>query len=322
MRKAICLLVALLAMFTFIGTSQAELTGLNGYQVTQIYASEIYTGKFIGGLDLYNNHLYFGEYTEIKSLDLADPSTTTTLCTVSPNPGNSIATVDPSTGTLYTAYGLSGANFPYDMGYVDSGAFNWQATIDGAYDSAIDSTGSLYITANPGGLGTQVLSYAWNNGATETIINIGGASGGLAFDADNNLYVSDYDNNQILYYAATTLSGAQSTLTANDADGTIALTMPGYLAVDSENGYLYASHLDAYWCTYVDRINLADTNDRLAVTTGGGKMVLDDEGALYMIDSDWSVYNSTVNRVAAVPEPSTLILILAGLVSLAMLRRK
>ena len=325
MRKTLCILAAFLMTLSLINVSHAALVGLNGTTTTELYSSSG-TYTTIGGLDLYGGQLYFGQFKEIRSLDTAS-LTSNVVGTVPSNAGNSIVVAQPNSGTLYTAYGTSySAPYPYTIGSLDNtGTFTQQAAIDGIYDAAVDSNGNLYLTANPGNQGTQVLRYNWTDGSTETVIEIGGASAGLAFDANDNLYVADNGNGQILSFSATNVAEATTPLTSADATGSIDLASPNYLAIDSENGYLYASYLDTSWNAHVDQISLVNPGEQITITDGGGKMVLNDDGNLYMLDTDWGTYSSTINLVTiptSVPEPSTILLLLAGATSLTILRRR
>ena len=178
-------------VFTAVGSTNvmASFSPAPGYTATELYSSAAaYTT--IGGLDLDAGKLYFGQYADIKSLELSDNSTQT-VGTVPSNAGNSL--VVRNDGTTYTAYGTSyNSPYPYEMGYIDAdGDYVNQLDEDGIYDCAVNSGGECYIVVNPDALGSKIFKYDWSDGSTVEIADIGGYSGGAAFDSLGNLYYAE-----------------------------------------------------------------------------------------------------------------------------------
>ncbi|MBN2216831.1 MAG: PEP-CTERM sorting domain-containing protein [Pirellulales bacterium] len=297
------LFTALCLGLVVAATPADGLTVHSGYQATQLYSS---AGTFtvIGGLDCHDGELYFGQSTEINSLDLSD-LTSTKVGDVSSIAGNSFVTVKPDTGVVYTSYGTSyDFPYPYTAGYLDtSGAFVAQLNMDGIYDAAVNSVGQLFIVANPGADGSFIYEYDWSNGSTRTVANVGGWSGGLAFDADDNLYYAADTGRVVRFDAADVAAGD---LTMADAATALELASPGYLAFD-DDGNLFATNYDGG-----TKLNLydLDTQTKIAdVADGGGKMVWTN-GVLYTIDTTWGMDSfSTIEAITAVPEPGTLALL-------------
>lgn len=301
----------------------AAFTPASGYEATELYSS---AGTFttIGGLSLYGTNLYFGQFTEIKSLDLATGAEVS-AGTVPSNAGNALVQVNPADGTLYTAFGTS-YNAPYihKMGPLVGGSFVEQLAMGGIYDAAVNGAGDLFIVANPdvdGDTvpdGSSVFRYDWSDGSTVQVVHIGGSTGGLAFDADDNLYCSAYDGGKV--YRFTANSVAARGLTLGDAAGSLDLASPGSLAFD-DAGNLFATNLDAAWTTHIGLYDFANNRRLSDVAMGGGKLVYSD-GALYTIDTDWATYSSTLQAVRPVPEPGTTFLILAAAGVLFSRRRR
>ena len=226
----------------------AAFTPAPGYEAVELYSS---AGTYMtcGGLSLYDGVLYFGQFNQIKSLDPA----TGVDAVVGPlpsNAGNALVEVNPADGSVYTAYGTSYSKpYIHEMGPVDAGGFTEQLAMGGIYDAAVNSAGELFISANPDvdgddePDGSRILRYDWSSGATTEIAAIGGSTGGLAFDADDNLYYSVYDANQVVKFTAAQVDAGG--LTIADAAGSLNLAGPGFLAFD-DAGNLFATNLDTF----------------------------------------------------------------------------
>ena len=74
MKKLLALTIVCAFVVTGAGVAGAAFSTAPGYTATELYDT---AGSFttIGGLDLDSGYLYFGQYTDIKSLDLSDNST-------------------------------------------------------------------------------------------------------------------------------------------------------------------------------------------------------------------------------------------------------
>ena len=306
-------------------TTQAALVAKPGYQSETLYSS---AGTFttIGGLDHHQEMLYFGQSTEIKSLDLSDNGDAV-VGTIPANVGNALVTVYPADGKVYTAYGTSyDPPSPHKMGYFDgSGSYVHQLDMDGIYDAAVNGDGDVFIVANPDvddddvADGSRIYRYDWSTGAATEVANIGGYSSGLAFDASGNLYYSVYGAGQVVKFTAAEV--ATGGLDLGDADTVLTVSSPGFLAFDDQDN-LFASYLDASWATHIALYDPTTGNQLAVVADGGGKMAWAD-GTLYTIDTDWSAFASTIEAITPVPEPTSLMLLaVAGAIALALPHRR
>ena len=302
------------ALFIFIllanaANVTATFMSAPGYTSTELYST---TGTYttIGGLDLDGGRLYFGQYTDIKSLDLGDNSTQV-AGTIPDNVGNAL--VVRHNGTTYTSYGISyNSPYPYKMGYINSsGNYINQLNEDGIYDCALNSLDDCYIVASPDALGSKIFKYEWSNGSTADVADIGGYSGGLAFDSFDNLYYAEQTNGQILKFTAAEV--AAGGLDVSDADVALSITA-GYICFGADNN-LYAT---TGWGATLAKYDLSTQSLVSEIAYGGiGKFTVDGD-SIYLADTDWVDYSSTIQHV--VPEPTTVVLL--GLGGLLLVRRK
>ncbi len=314
---------ALSACAILAAPASAAFTPAAGYQAAELYSS---AGTFttLGGLSTYAGSLYFGQFTEIKALDFST-GVAHLVGTVPSNAGNALVQVNPADGSVYTAFGTS-YNAPYihKMGPLVDGAFVEQLAMGGIYDAAVNNTGDLFLVANPdvdGDTvpdGSGIFQYDWSDGSTAAIAHIGGSTGGLAFDADGNLYCSAYDEGKVYRFAASSV--AAGGLTLGDADGSLDLASPGFLAFD-DAGNLFATNLDATWTTHIGLYDFANNAKLADIAVGGGKLVYSD-GTLYTIDTDWTTYSSTLQAVRPIPEPATFPAICIAAAAVGLLRRR
>lgn len=300
---------ALLTMLILLKINCFAAFSTNGYASTELYSSAG-TYTTMGGLDLDNGKLYFGHYTEIKTISLANGSVTS-VGTIPDNVENAV--VIRHTGFTYTAFGTSfNAPYPYKMGYIDeNGTYVNQLNEDGIYDAAVNSQGDCYIVANPDTLGTKIFTYDWATGATTLVADIGGYSGGITFDSQDNLHYAD----QGIYgtRGAAILKFTPDQLEAGDLDVTDAEVVldiqARYMAFD-QNENFYAT--TGYGAT-LSQYDL-ETQSLLGEIAYGsiGKFLFDSD-CLYAIDTDWDGYYSTIQQIT-IPEPTTIILLsFAGL---------
>jgi len=280
-----------------------------GYTSTELYST---TGTYttIGGLDLDGGKLYFGQYTDMKSLNLGDNSTQV-VGTIPSNVGNAL--VIRHNGTTYTSYGTSyNSPYPYKMGYINgSGSYVNQLNEDGIYDCAVNSLGDCYIVANPDALGSKILKYNWSSGSTTEVADVGGYSGGIAFDHFDNLYYAEQTSGQILKF--TTAQVATGGLDISEAEAILSITA-GYICFGADDD-LYAT---TGWGATLAKYDLSTQSLVSEIAYGGiGKFIVDGDD-IYFVDTDWVDYSSTIQHV--VPEPSTVLLL--GLGGLLLRRRK
>ncbi len=306
-------LVTLAVLLMIASAASAAFTTYGSYSATELYNS---AGSFtvIEGLALDGDELLFGQFTDVMNYDLTAGAATD----IGDLPSNAGISVLASHGaTTHVAFGLSyNSPYPYKMGTLDgSGAFVEQLAMDGIYDLAISPAGDAYLVANPAAAGSTIYRYDWQTSGVTEIADVGGNTGGLAFDADGNLYYSRYNTGEIWRFDAADVAGGG--LTANDAQVALTLDRPGYLDFDAD-GTLLATWLDTSWNSTLSRFDL-DTGAKIEDIAGPGigKFVAGN-GAIYAIDTDWGAYASTVQEI--VPEPASMLL--AGGAGLVLLRRR
>ncbi|HLA85036.1 MAG TPA: PEP-CTERM sorting domain-containing protein [Thermoguttaceae bacterium] len=303
--------VLLCVGFVVAATSAEALVVHEGYDATMLYSAS--AGSTISGLDSRDGKLYFGEYTEIKSLDLSTLNAAV-LGSVSGTIGCSFVAVKPDDGTVYVAHGNTyDPPCPYQTGYLDStGVYCHQRDLEGVYDAAVNSAGELYLVANPDGDdpdfkgdGARIYEYDWSDGSVREVANVGGSTGGLAFDADDNLYYSSYDSDSVIRFEAADVAAGD--LVADDATVAVDWDGPGFLAFD-DAGDLFVGYYDPDTGSHVGLFDV-ETGIKLAdVTDGGGKLVWANK-TLYTFDTDWGTYTSTLYAIQSVPEPGAIILL-------------
>jgi hypothetical protein len=292
-----------ISVFMVTGTTNvmATFSLAPGYTATKLYSSAG-TYTTIGGLDLDTGKLYFGQYTNIKSLDLSDNSTRI-VGTIPSNAGNSL--VVRNNGATYTSYGTSyNSPYPYKMGYIDAdGDYVNQLDEDGIYDCAVNSSGECYIVANPDALGSKIFKYNWSNGNTTEIADIGGYSGGVAFDSLGNLYYAEQTNGEVMKFTADKV--AAGGLTIDDGISVLDI-IAGYIGFDSDDNF-YAT---TDWGGTFGKYDLFSQSLVEEIAYGGIGQFIVDGGDIYLIDTDWSAYASTIQYV--VPEPASVVLLSLG----------
>ncbi len=293
--------------------ASAAFSTATGYSATELYTT---SGSFttIGGLDFDAGELYFGQSTNIKLLDLAEANTPVNAGTIPSNVGNSL--VVRHGGVTYTSFGVSFAHpYPYRMGYIDAnGDYYNQWDADGIYDAAVNSSGVCYVVANPDANGSRIFRYNFPDGNAAEIANVGGYSGGLAFDSQDNLYYAEQTTGEILKFTAAEVASAGdgNVLVISDADVALSI-MAGYLDFDDDD-YLYAT---TGYGAVLSKYDLASKSKVRDVAYGGIGQFGWEAETLYLVDTDWGAFASTIQRV--VPEPAAIWLIAGGLI---LLRRR
>jgi len=289
-----------------------------GYSSTELYSS---AGTFTlpGGLSCDAGSLYFAQYTEVFSLDLSSRQVQA-VGTLPDNVDTPVAI--RCGGQTHVAYGLSYSfPYPYRMGVIaPDGRFNELLAEDGIYDAAVNGAGECYVVANPDATGSSILRYDPAGGPATVVVNPGGYSGGIAFDADGNLYYAEQTAGQIWKFTAQQVAAAQQPggagpLTANDAEALLDITA-GYLAFD-DAGYLYAT---TGWGALLAKYDLTTAALVEEVAYGGIGKVLWYDDALYAINTDWGTYAGTVQEI--VPEPATIGLLAAAAPALLLHARR
>lgn len=334
MIRRICVsAIALAALFT-----AAPALAQNVHSATPNPLTNVYTGglfSFGNGLALDSGDLYYGDLADLTVIDLGDLSTNVQAAL----PGSvAPAFINRDGGQTFvgfsTSFGTPPAPSNSSTGRIDAGTYVERSLLEGVYDGAFSPlTGSAYLSAaadednnnivDPAGV--FLIDYA--AGTTTKIIDVGGSSGPIAFDAAGNMYYGFFDlvnftDHAIYRFDAGDLPGGSLTL----ADATKVVDLPngpGYIAID-KNGNLIVTEGQAlvlYDPTTGDKV------DRLAFSGGltfFGALAYDAANdTVYSVVSDFGdTFTSSVVGFSTVPEPASAALLLVGAAAVAQRRRK
>ncbi|MBN1456672.1 MAG: PEP-CTERM sorting domain-containing protein [Sedimentisphaerales bacterium] len=302
-------LICLFFIVLVSGSAMAAFSTAAGYDSTALYTGSGMS-PIIGGLDHDNGNLYFGQGTDLMSLDLSDNSLQPSGILSGAVTNSLVARYN---GTTYTSYATTyDEPYPYKMGYIDgSGNYQNQWNQDGIYDIAISPTGTGYIAANPAFGGSKIFEYDLSTGYATEVASIGGYAGGITFDSAGNLYYASQTGSGILKFSV---------------DGFGVLDMSTYdIVLDIAAGYIGFDDDGNFYATtdWGGTFSVFDLNLGTKITDiafgGIGQFVIDDE-SIYLLDTDWGLWATTVYEVTAVPEPATIILL--GLGGVALLKRR
>ena len=151
------------------------------------------------------------------------------------------------------------------------------------------------------------------------VADVGGFSGGLALDSNGTLFYGS--GSGIVSFDATDLAaviGGGSALTL--ADSTLqSSSSSSYLAFDAADN-LYATRLDLSWNTELVAIDGA--GDATVIGNGGGGHIAVVDGIVFTAGNDYSDFTSNIYAVDAIPEPSSVILLIGGFGGLAWFRTR
>lgn len=277
--------------------------GINGAVVNNVYSSDG-TYTTLEGLCAESNSLYFGNLTAVKKADMFS-GTITNAGTLPSNAG--IAFVQRKNGITYTAYGTSySLPYPYKLGYIGTDSLYTNVLDeDGIFDAAVNSRGEMYIVANPDAAGAKIMRFVPGSTTLVEVVSAGGASGGIAVDADDNVYYAyqapDFINGQIWRFSDAQVQSGN--LTAVDAH-IVNNVKAGYLTFDI-HGDLYAtrSHLSS-----VERFNPV-SGESLGVVGYDphndwqiGKIAYNSaDFRVYALYTDWTAYYSDLYSIALPP---------------------
>ncbi len=290
------------SLFCLLAVAMMSCNVMAVFSVEPDYVSEtVYIGNVawvtLGGLDIDAGSLYAGQGSELVTVDLSDNSSK-----VSGSLPGAIANslVVRYNGTTYTSYATTFSfPFPYTMGYVDSsGVYQEQLVENGIYDMAINSAGDVYFVADPTGFGqSQIFKYDLATGIATLAASVGGYAGGIAFDSADNLYYAKQNGEGILKFSA----DSSGVLDMSSSTSVLGITA-GYIGFDNDDNF-YAT---TGWGATFSQYDL-DLGTLVAdIAFGGiGQFVIDGK-SIYLLDTDWSTYTSTIYKVTTIAAPITV----------------
>ena len=227
------LALALVSAASAFSVHAAPMSSL-GYEARELFRTDPFV--FAGGLDVADGAAFFTAGTNVVKLTLSNASWQTVGSLPSPNVGASYVRVigDEIFIAYADAYGFP-PSYRYGLVGVD-GVFRDQGGQLGIYDAAVDSAGTLYLAAYPPAFGTTVYRFETATTTLVEVIRVGGFSGGLAFDADDRLYVAEQTAGRILRFTPEQLQSGNLTAAHGEVMADI---QASYLCFDGD-GRLYA----------------------------------------------------------------------------------
>lgn len=266
---------------------------------------------------------------------------------------NTFTTFDPSGDSVWVGFSHQGNLDDRIYHVVKHGQDNWQwthkATLTGNVELVFYG-GEAYASANPAApsWGTEAGVYRVDTtapgGAHDLIAHIGGYSAGLALDVLGNLYygsfhlTADWQNSYGALYKFAAEDVAVGNLGTDDA---VKLTDLPYGAADTEvdDAGLVMVALNAAGASgpnYVaawdgQNTGSGDHYEMIATGTGDngnffvGLKTLGDfdrDGMLYINDGKWGEPYAGIAGIRVVPEPSTMVMILAAALCGALCGRR
>lgn len=230
---------ALIALLSTLQSSLAGYAPSPGYHARILYDT---AGSFtiMEGLSVDGTRAFFGQGAFVHSLGLIDGETRQEGAL----PGSMTAAfVQRLNGSTYAAFAASFTPpFPYALGSIQpDGNFSFLLEADGIFDAAVNGLGEFFFVASPDGAGSKIYKLNLPGSLTNLVVDAGGFSGGLAFDADSNLYYAYQapfpTPSQIVRFTAAQVAAGGLTI----GDGEVFVDVGAtYLAFD-ENGDLYAT---------------------------------------------------------------------------------
>lgn len=309
----------------------------SGYQAS-VLASTVTAYDFtqFEGISKSGDTLYVGNFTTVKQIN----TKTGVVSDYGSLPGNNgISHVTYANGKVYaSAFTSYSAPYPYKMYSLgQGGSASGVLDMDGIFDAKTAPNGDFYFVANPDlngdgeGDGSRLYRLNYADSSVAEVAVLGGASGGLAFDAAGNLFYSHYDNGAVYSFSAAQLQAGNLVLA--DANTALLLENPGYLGLDGR-GNLIVSRLDyandLQIISVYDRVSgelIEDifTVDLMAQEQIGG--FLSDGEAIYIASQSWDWsgdgYGSELIMLTpTVPEPAAFALVFALAAGAEALRRR
>ncbi len=347
--KTVSKLMIAVVMFAAASVAQAApLVAYPSMSISELSATSESSYTSYSGLLLDAGVLYYGNFDEVRSYDL-NASSDSKWAECGSNAG--IGTINKLGTDVYMSQDTSyRAPYPSDLGTIVP-VNGFQATMSSGtgigettysiYDSAVHG-GSLYFVANVGTYvddgqdgqtgqtqGTSIFRYEAGDPMNPVeIATIGGASGGLTFDSDGNLYYASQNASEgVLKFTASQvtsggLTAADGQTVVDITGGSLGFLSDGSLLAETGWGQTLAAYDPAGGQKLYD----------IATTTGSdymGKFVVGADDTIYVLSNDWStIYDygvggggGAVLSAIMVPEPATVGLLTVG-GGLALLRRR
>ncbi len=223
-----------IAGLALVSSASANYESQLGYRDSAI-ADTIGQFVLIGGLDTSGEDAYYSAGTNVWAVSLTGGSTAV-IGTLPPNV--SAGFLRFRDGDLHASYDQSYAPpFPSRHGVIDLlGDFHDYGGLDGIYDAAVNSSNQMFIAANPGAAGAKIFRFEPATTSVVEIAHIGSFSGGIAFDAQDRLYVATQTGDGIIRFTAAQVAAGGLAI-SNSAP--IVPVTASYLCFD-HNGRLYA----------------------------------------------------------------------------------
>ncbi len=267
---------------------------------------------------------YMPDVSSLKKYD-ASASTTDTLYDFSSGVWGSFVRLDGDE----VVFGES--SYGEIRSYSISGAATSDVyTLAGQYDLKYNSLGQMFVSANTGS--GNAVYHIYDDGlvgiACDKIVDVGGYSGPIEFDENDDLYYG-FGSGEVVRIDATDIASAIAAgdLTNAELDSTdwssycIGLSACSFLQFAFDGDLISSS-----WAGVLEAITSQDTFESFGFSPDGnglGHMAFVDDdngGTLYVMATDYSMgeYTNTIYAItptAAIPEPSTIVMILGGLVA-------
>ncbi len=186
----------------FSFAAHAALKVVPGYRVRTVFDSG--AAGTAGGLtlDQDGSAMYCGVRTNIFRWALPFSDGFASYGAIAPN--SSVSAVAAINGDVFAAGAASfSPPFPYNFGRLRDGVYTNLFEMDGLFDASADLEGRIYVVANPGGAGTQILAYDPVSNSVSSFVTNGGYSGGIVVRDGDGIYYADQNNGAIVKYADT-----------------------------------------------------------------------------------------------------------------------